>query len=137
MLADGQPNLQAEFRVGPDGEVRWCIGSAAASVNGANRILRISGVTVDITERKEAEERQALLAREVDHRAKNALALVQSIVRLTRAKSVEAMSPRSRAASRRCRALTPSCRIRAGRAPTLQDWSRRSLRLIAPASQRR
>ena len=46
-------------------------------------------MTVDITERKEAEERQALLAREVDHRAKNALALVQSIVRLTRAKSVE------------------------------------------------
>jgi PAS domain S-box-containing protein len=90
MLADGQP-IQAEFRVRrPDGDVRWCIGSAAASLNGANCIVRISGVTVDITERKEAEERQALLAREVDHRAKNALALVQSIVRLTRAKSVDA-----------------------------------------------
>ena len=38
--------------------------------------------------RKEAEERQALLAREVDHRAKNALALVQSIVRLTKANSI-------------------------------------------------
>ena len=50
-------------------------------------VARISGVTVDITDRKEAEERQALLAREVDHRAKNALALVQSIVRLTRANS--------------------------------------------------
>jgi two-component sensor histidine kinase len=32
--------------------------------------------------------RQVLLAREVDHRAKNALAIVQSIVRLTRADSV-------------------------------------------------
>ena len=39
------------------------------------RSLRISGVTVDITDRKQAEERQTLLAREVDHRAKNALAL--------------------------------------------------------------
>ena len=90
VLVDGQP-FQAEFRVQrPNGEVRWCIGSAAASINGANHIVRISGVTVDITERKEAEERQALLAREVDHRAKNALALVQSIIRLTRAKSVDA-----------------------------------------------
>jgi two-component sensor histidine kinase len=45
---------------------------------------------VDITDRKIAEERQALLAREVDHRAKNALALVQSIVRLTRASDIAA-----------------------------------------------
>ena len=47
-------------------------------------LVRVSGVTIDITERKAAEERQTLLSREVDHRAKNALALVQSIVRLTR-----------------------------------------------------
>jgi len=33
--------------------------------------------------RREAEARQALLAREVDHRAKNALAVVQSVLRLT------------------------------------------------------
>jgi len=52
--------------------------------------VRISGVTVDITDRKMAEERQALLAREVDHRAKNALALVQAIVRMTKAHSIEA-----------------------------------------------
>jgi two-component sensor histidine kinase/ActR/RegA family two-component response regulator len=35
-------------------------------------------------------ERQSILAREVDHRAKNALAIVQSIVRLTRAGNVSA-----------------------------------------------
>ena len=39
----------------------------------------------DITKRKATEERQTLLAREVDHRAKNALAVVQSMLRLTRA----------------------------------------------------
>jgi two-component sensor histidine kinase len=50
----------------------------------------VSGVTVDITERKRAEERQNLLTREVDHRAKNALALAQSIVRLTRGDDVKA-----------------------------------------------
>jgi two-component sensor histidine kinase len=42
-----------------------------------------------MTERKHAEERQNLLVREVDHRAKNALALAQSIVRLTRADNVK------------------------------------------------
>jgi len=60
-----------------------------ASVDATDNIVRISGVTVDITDRKEAEERQALLAREVDHRARNALALVQSIVRLTRADTIK------------------------------------------------
>jgi two-component sensor histidine kinase len=37
-----------------------------------------------VTERRLADERQMLLAREVDHRAKNALAVVQSIIALTR-----------------------------------------------------
>src|SRR2546428_6577955 len=89
--APNTPSLQSEFRVcRPNGELRWCIGTAVASVDATDNIVRISGVTVDITDRKEAEERQALLSREVDHRAKNALALVQSIVRLTRAGSVSA-----------------------------------------------
>ena len=43
----------------------------------------------DITERKEAEEREKILAREVDHRAKNLLALVQAAVRLTYARTVK------------------------------------------------
>jgi PAS domain S-box-containing protein len=37
----------------------------------------------DVTERKRAEELRLLLAREVDHRAKNALAVVLSLLRLT------------------------------------------------------
>jgi len=83
-------SYQIEFRAcRPDGEVRWCFGTAAAIRDGANRISRISGVTMDITDRKEAEERQSLLAREVDHRAKNALAVVHSIVCLTRADNIK------------------------------------------------
>jgi len=90
LLRDHQP-AQGEFRIKrPNGEVRWCLGTAAPSVDKSGRVVRISGVTVDITDRKEAEERQGLLAREVDHRAKNALALVQSIVRLTRASTIGA-----------------------------------------------
>lgn len=43
----------------------------------------------DITERKANEDSRQLLAREVDHRAKNALAVVQALVSLTRAETKE------------------------------------------------
>ncbi len=90
-FAKGVTSYEAEFRIKrPDGEVRWCVGTAAATVDNGGRVVRVSGVTIDITERKQAEERQDLLAREVDHRAKNALALAQSIVRLTRGENVKA-----------------------------------------------
>ena len=90
-FSGGAISHEAEFRVRrPDGEIRWCVGTAATTVDKSGRIVRVSGVTVDITERKRAEERQTLLTREVDHRAKNALALAQSIVRLTRAPDMSA-----------------------------------------------
>jgi PAS domain S-box-containing protein len=88
-MTRGERTQQVEFRVRrPNGELRWCTGTAAASVDAAGNVVRISGVTIDVTDRKEAEERQVLLAREVDHRARNALAIIQSIIRLTRAKNV-------------------------------------------------
>src|SRR4051812_12227961 len=49
-----------------------------------------TGIMRDITLRKEVEARQKILMREVDHRAKNALAVVQSVVRLTRAEDPRA-----------------------------------------------
>lgn len=48
-----------------------------------------TGIMRDLTKQKASEEARDILAREVDHRAKNALAVVQSLVRLTRAKTVE------------------------------------------------
>jgi PAS domain S-box-containing protein len=89
-MADGARTQRTEFRVlRPNGEQRWCIGTAATSIGATGQVVRISGVTIDITDRKEADERQMLLAREVDHRARNALAVIQSIIRLTHAKSVD------------------------------------------------
>jgi two-component sensor histidine kinase len=49
----------------------------------------VSGVTIDITDLKEAEARHTLLIREIDHRARNVLAVAQSIIRLTRAKTID------------------------------------------------
>jgi two-component sensor histidine kinase/CheY-like chemotaxis protein len=85
-----QTSWRTDFRVvRPDGDLRWCIGTAAAIYDGAGRVTRLSGVAADITDRKRIEEHQTLLAREVDHRAKNSLAVVQSIVRLTRADGIK------------------------------------------------
>jgi PAS domain S-box-containing protein len=82
--------FQTEVRIiRPDGQIRWCICAAAMTMDESGRVARVSGVTIDITDLKESEERRTLLVREVDHRARNALAIVQSIVRLTKAPSIE------------------------------------------------
>ncbi len=86
LVAQGGSRFQVEFRIiRPSGEVRWCYGAGIISRDLAGKPVRMNGVTVDITDRKRAEERQVLLAREVDHRAKNTLAVVLSVLRLTRA----------------------------------------------------
>jgi len=66
-------------------ETRWLLGRGRRMPGPAGRLGPLLGVHMDFTARKEAEERQNLLMREVDHRAKNALAVVQAVLRLTKA----------------------------------------------------
>jgi PAS domain S-box-containing protein len=61
-----------------DGEVRWLIAHGHAVFDGA-KAVRYLGTIQDITERKIAEEHLQLLIRELNHRVKNTLAVVQSI----------------------------------------------------------
>ena len=74
--------------VQPDGTMRWLQvrGRPVHAPDGT--ALGLAGVSLEITERKLAEERQTLLSREVDHRAKNALAVVQATLRLTKVTDV-------------------------------------------------
>jgi PAS domain S-box-containing protein len=89
-LSQGTPSFDIEVRIlRPNGDLRWCRLVAAAQLDAKGKLLRLSGVTADITDRKEAESKQALLAREVDHRAKNALAVVQAIVRLAKRDNIQ------------------------------------------------
>jgi len=89
-LSKDKPSFDIEVRVlRPNGDLRWCRLVTAAQLDAGGGLVRLSGVTADITERKEAENKQALLAREVDHRAKNALAVVQAIVRLARRDDIQ------------------------------------------------
>lgn len=89
-LSESNNSHRMEFRaVRPNGDIRWCSAAAVAGYDESGRMVRVSGVTTDITDRKDAEMRQTLLAREVDHRARNALAIVQAIIRLARADTIE------------------------------------------------
>lgn len=82
----GQRFFEAEYRLvrSDTGEVRWLLIRAINEFSEGGAARRVLGVLMDITERKEAEERLKLLALEVDHRANNLLASVQSVVSLTR-----------------------------------------------------
>lgn len=86
----GDRFFETEYRhIRPDtGEVRWLLIRAMMVVSDETGTARPFGVIMDITDRKQSEERLKLLALEVDHRANNLLATVQSIVTLTRAGDV-------------------------------------------------
>jgi PAS domain S-box-containing protein len=75
MATPGQPRRHLLVRYFPDRD--------------ANGVVRgFYSLAIDISDRKQAEERLKLLAAEVDHRAKNMLALVQIMLRQTRAETV-------------------------------------------------
>lgn len=74
-------DLVVEFRVvRPDGETRWMLTHGRV-IRGERGPQRMVGTTLDITERKAAEERRTLLLGELAHRAKNGLAVVMAMVK--------------------------------------------------------
>lgn len=78
-------HFAAEYRISraDTGEVRWIASRGEYVRDTTGRAVLVRGTNHDVTERKAAEERQTLLMREVDHRAKNALAVVQAVLKLT------------------------------------------------------
>jgi two-component sensor histidine kinase/PAS domain-containing protein len=84
--AGSRQGYRVEYRFRTDGSQPWkTIDSHAvvAERDAAGRPTLLVGVSRDVTRERAAELRQALMAREVDHRAKNALAVVQAALRLT------------------------------------------------------
>ncbi|TCI00705.1 hypothetical protein EJV46_01295 [Roseococcus sp. SYP-B2431] len=99
VMAQRSGVFRSEFRIrrpAPDGETEtiWITARArrlpfyGGPKGGAE--AQLMGVAYDVTERKLAEEQTALLAHEVEHRAKNALAVVSGLLRVTTAESPEA-----------------------------------------------
>lgn len=81
---DTRSALDIEHRtVWPDGRVTWVevCGHAVYAEDGTP--LRMIGVSLDVTMRKQAEAQRTTLLDELNHRVKNTLAVVQAIARQT------------------------------------------------------
>jgi PAS domain S-box-containing protein len=74
------------------GEVIWVRANLVVLRDAAGGAVYAVSVIEDITARRAEAERMKLLSAEVDHRAKNMLATVLAITRMTRADSAKAMT---------------------------------------------
>lgn len=102
-----QEDLEVEYRVNrPDGEQVWILVRGRAEYDASGAPLHAQGVSLDITDRKRAEERQRILVAELNHRVKNTLAIVQSLALQTHRTThspiefMEALNARVRALAR-------------------------------------
>jgi two-component sensor histidine kinase len=87
-IVAGKPSYKIAFRfTRPDGRQVWLEETSRAEFDAAGRVVRLKGLSIDITERKHAEEHQKLLMAELDHRVKNAIARVAVVVASTRQSS--------------------------------------------------
>jgi PAS domain S-box-containing protein len=68
-----------EYRIVRHGEIRWVESRGFILYDDDGNPQRITGVNIDITERKRAEEHQRVLVAELDHRVKNVLATVSAV----------------------------------------------------------
>ena len=84
-LARGVDSYEVEYRIirPSDGELRWIFGRGRTVRDGGGRPVRYSGVDIDVTERKQAEEHVRLLMNELNHRANNLLTVIQALARQT------------------------------------------------------
>ena len=83
-LRASRREYSVEYRIArPDGEMRWVETRCFITFGGEGRPDRVVGVSIDITERKRAEEQQGRLVAELDHRVKNVLATVQAVAAQT------------------------------------------------------
>ena len=90
--ARGERHFEVEYRMRrTDGQIRWLLVRAELIPERDGQPRGAIGVAMDITDRKETEERMKLLAREVDHRANNLLTVVQGTVQLSQAATPEAL----------------------------------------------
>lgn len=82
-MTTGEP-VEQEWRVvWPDRSVHWIFARFQTTKDASGKPTRLTGVNMDVTSRKHAEELQKLLTGELSHRVKNMLATVQAIATQT------------------------------------------------------
>ncbi|MCA0317496.1 MAG: PAS domain S-box protein [Proteobacteria bacterium] len=83
-VADGEVR-EAEYRIRhADGDYRWfLIRETPFDRDAEGKVVQVLGTGLDITARRDADEHQKVLIRELHHRVKNVLATVQAIASAT------------------------------------------------------
>src|SRR5262249_55887097 len=65
----------------PDGREVWLEETATAEFDALGRLVRVKGLTLDVTARKRSEDQQSLIIAALDHRVKNLLARVAAVAK--------------------------------------------------------
>jgi PAS domain S-box-containing protein len=73
----------------PDGRVHWVHIRGLAYYEADGQASQMSGLSMDITDRKRAEEARAITVRELSHRMKNLMTTVQSVINQTLRQSAD------------------------------------------------
>ncbi len=108
-LANEQDSFAAEYRiVRPDGATLWLSGRGQVVSRAPDgQAIRLINIVADITDRKATEDHIQFLMREMTHRSKNLLTVVQSIARRT-AKSTGSLDEFERRFGQRLQGLAAS-----------------------------
>ena len=88
IIQSGETRQLREALVLPNGQMSYWLPVKALFKDAQGQPQGLMGISLDVTERRKSEQRLRFLADEIDHRAKNLLGVVQSIVRLTRVDNV-------------------------------------------------
>jgi two-component sensor histidine kinase len=80
---------EIDFRILLDEEIRWVSARGLGNDEGLHK-GRMSGVFLDVTGRKQAEESHELLAGEMSHRVKNLLAIAAGLTTMTSRSTITA-----------------------------------------------
>src|SRR5262249_43159882 len=87
-VSPDRPSFAWSFRFTRfDGREIWLEQASRAEFDAAGRPVHIGGLTLDVTERKRAEEHQNTLMAELDHRVRNVLARIAVVAMRTRQRS--------------------------------------------------
>jgi len=78
---------EIDFRIRVDSDVRW-ISARGQGDDAGIRDRAMTGIFLDVTGRKQAEESHELLAGEMSHRVKNLLALASGLTQITSRSSI-------------------------------------------------
>ena len=136
--AAGKPDggdFTAEFRTAAtaDGKPRW-LQARGRVVREAGGVILVVGANLDVTDRKEAEERRSLILRELAHRAKNGILIMMTIVAQT-ARGATSVKHFEEVLTARLKSMADSQDLvtQAGRTLPLTDLLDRALTPFDPA----